>query len=274
MNIKILSHLIAGTALVLASCSNINEGDRLVYVEPVSAKRNVLIEDFTGQRCINCPKATDAIHEIQKVYGEETVVAVAIHCGDLGFAGNKRYAGLTSGIGNDYWNNWFKSGQGQPVANFNRSYTAELENQSWSSIVANALSQNTNVSINLSVSYNESTREVTTVTESVAPIGYKGKLQLWLIEDGIVAMQRIPNGDYDYSYVHNHVLRDAINGTWGEDIAFGEEAKTLTHTYTLPAAFGKAGTVLSECIPQNCKIVAFVYDDNGVQQVVQKKVIK
>ena len=72
---------VALTAIIVASCSNIAEDDRLIYIEPVlNAGRNVLIEDFTGQRCTNCPKATDAIHEMQEAYGS-SVIPVAIHCG-------------------------------------------------------------------------------------------------------------------------------------------------------------------------------------------------
>ncbi len=273
MNIKKLSYLLAGMAVILASCSNIKDDERLIYVEPAVAQRNVLIEDFTGQRCPNCPTAVDDIHGIQEVYGEETVIAVAIHCGDLGFAGNKRYIGLVTEAGKEYWNNWFKPGQGQPVAKFNRMHTAGITDHNWSSIVAGELQKKTDVNINLTVGYDDATRKVTTSTEIAAPSGYKGKLQLWLVEDGIVAMQSQPDGSIDYNYVHNHVLRDAINGTWGEEVTFGEEIKTLTHTYTLPASFGNEGTKLADCIPRNCRIVAFVYDDNGVRQVVQKKII-
>jgi hypothetical protein len=44
--------------------------------------RNILIEDYTGQRCNNCPKATDAIKVIKGLNGYEgRVVSIAIHTG-------------------------------------------------------------------------------------------------------------------------------------------------------------------------------------------------
>ena len=52
-------------ALLLVACSHIDEGDRLIYVKPADVKRRVLLEDFTGQRCINCPKANDEIKSLQ-----------------------------------------------------------------------------------------------------------------------------------------------------------------------------------------------------------------
>ena len=45
--------------LAAASCSNIDEDERLIYVKPADVGRAVLIEDFTGQKCVNCPTGTD-----------------------------------------------------------------------------------------------------------------------------------------------------------------------------------------------------------------------
>lgn len=60
---KILTVVLGGT--LLASCSNIAEDERYIYVKPAEVKRSVLIEDFTGQRCINCPNANDEIATLQ-----------------------------------------------------------------------------------------------------------------------------------------------------------------------------------------------------------------
>ena len=65
----------ATMAMAAASCSNIDEGDRLIYVKPAEVGRAVLIEDLTGQRCINCPTGTDIITGIIKTYGEDNVIA-------------------------------------------------------------------------------------------------------------------------------------------------------------------------------------------------------
>ena len=61
MNLKniFLGVATAAMAMAAASCSNIDEGDRLIYVKPAEVGRAVLIEDLTGQRCINCPTGTD-----------------------------------------------------------------------------------------------------------------------------------------------------------------------------------------------------------------------
>lgn len=68
---------------VLSSCSDLDEQDRFVYIKPADAARKVLIEDFTGQKCVNCPKATDEIHVLQETYGEDNIIAVGIHSCNL-----------------------------------------------------------------------------------------------------------------------------------------------------------------------------------------------
>ena len=52
MNIKTYI-LFAFTALAFMACSHIDEDERLIYVKPAAVQRSVLLEDFTGQRCIN-----------------------------------------------------------------------------------------------------------------------------------------------------------------------------------------------------------------------------
>ena len=48
-------------AAVLTACSHIDEDERYIYQKPEQADRTVLLEDFTGQRCINCPKGTELL---------------------------------------------------------------------------------------------------------------------------------------------------------------------------------------------------------------------
>ena len=45
---------------------------------PSSFTKKVLIEEFTGHRCTNCPAAAKEISAIQNIYGDQ-VIAIAIH---------------------------------------------------------------------------------------------------------------------------------------------------------------------------------------------------
>ena len=68
-------------AVLMTSCDEVETQDRLIYVEPPEVSRAVLIEDFTGQYCVNCPRATEEIERLVEEYGDTTVIAVAIHSG-------------------------------------------------------------------------------------------------------------------------------------------------------------------------------------------------
>ena len=50
-------------SLALSACDYIAEDERLIEVEAAQAKRVVLLEDFTGQLCVNCPLGTEVIEQ-------------------------------------------------------------------------------------------------------------------------------------------------------------------------------------------------------------------
>ncbi len=260
MNIKNIIYT-ALMAMAMSACSNIAEDERLIYVEPATVNRNVLIEDFTGQRCVKCPNATVSIEQIQEAYGSDHVIAVAIHSGRFGFAGNAKYVGLMNDECKDYWSHWFEDSQGQPVAKINRgSATEDFSN--WSSIVAEEMKKETTVQITLvnEIDMNSRNLHVTTIVND--PKQQDGKLQLWLVEDGIVALQLQPDGSSKMDYEHNHVFRASINSAWGEALDFNDGYSDHVSNYTIPEGY----------VIDNCSIVAFVYNDKGVEQVTKKKI--
>ena len=84
-----------------------------------------------------------------------------------------------------------------------------------------------------------------------------------VLEDGITAMQLMPDGSANREYVHNHVLRTAVNGAWGESFTINEgETKQQTLSQAVDSKWNTA----------NLSIVAFVYNDDGVEQAVKTKV--
>lgn len=250
--------LTAATA-TLCACSDvtIDESDRYIYVKPADVARAVLIEDFTGQQCSNCPTATEMIVALQEQYGADTVIAVAIHSGPLGFAGNSRYVGLATDLGDEYYS--YYGASYQPVGMVNRNGLSDYYD--WATLVYNALQQQATLDMSLTCSYNDTTGIININVEALGTNGNtNGYLQLWATEDSIVAMQMLPDGTIDYDYVHNHVLRTAINGTWGETFSI-DEGETLNAEYSLD--------VDDDWVAENMSIVAFVYNDNGVQQVTK-----
>jgi hypothetical protein len=209
MNVK-TSILTAMLTLTMSACSHIDESDRLIYVKPADVKRRVLLEDFTGQRCVNCPKASDEIKALQEQYGEDHVIAVGIHSGPLGFYTKGDYLGLSTEVGDEYYDHWAL--EYQPVGLIDRG--APLEYTAWNARIREELEKTAPVEIDIELHQNDN--QLTVQAEVMGIDGTtSGKLQLWLTEDGITAFQMMPDGTRNMEYIHRHVFRAAINGTWG-----------------------------------------------------------
>ena len=259
--IKLLS-AIACTILMLTACDHIDSNDRLIYVKPATVGRCVLIEDFTGQKCRNCPRAATVIEQLQKQYGTDTVIAVAIHSGPLALKPTATLNGLRTPLGDLYYKHW-KIGH-LPLGLINRKGRSAKDAQ-WPSLVYNEVQQKTTVDIKLAISYDAATRRshikatVNSLGNSVA-----GKLQLWLVEDAITAIQQMPDGKNNKYYVHNHVLRTSINGEWGEAITLANGTSTSK----------EADCQLEEGWKANhMAVVAFVYNDDSVLQVTRQQLV-
>lgn len=240
---------------LLTACSYIEEGDRLIYVKPESARRVVLLEDFTGQRCVNCPKGTEVIEQLLQTYGDSAVIAVGIHGGPLGFAGNAKYDGLATESGDKYFTYWGL--EYQPVGLVNRHGAVKYTD--WAAAVRDELSKSAPLRLDVDAIMDKG--QIDIMISAYGTDGdVTGKLQVWLLEDSITAMQLMPGNVINTSYVHNHVLRAPINGLWGDDFAIGEgEQKERVLTFQPDAAWN----------PEHLSIVAFVYNNSGVLQVTK-----
>lgn len=246
--------ILYGICLLLAGCDHIAEDERLIYEKPEPAQRVVLLEDFTGQRCPNCPTATDVIEQLQETYGD-ALIAVGIHGGPLAFAGNARVVGLKTDTGDEYYNHWGLDHQ--PVGLIDRHGSADY--QYWARDVKEELAKPAPLRLEgtavlednaISIRVNAKGTDGTT----------QGKLQVWLLEDGIKSLQLMPDGSANQEYTHNHVFRTAVNGIWGEDISVGEgETVERTMEQALDPNWNA----------EQLSIVAFVYNNDGVQQAVK-----
>ena len=106
------------------ACDHIDEADRLIEVSidntgENAIYKNILIEDFTGQRCVNCPKGSQAIEQLQESDFGSRIVAVGIHSGPFGKnASGTKLLSLATQTGCDYFDYW--KVEAQPGALINR----------------------------------------------------------------------------------------------------------------------------------------------------------
>lgn len=243
--------------LALTACSNIDEDDRLIYVEPQQVDKRVLIEDFTGQRCVNCPSATAVIEQLQESYGADNVIAVAIHSGPFG-----KGTPLRTDTGDYYYNKW--GVKNQPTGMIDRR-GLESNYLLWTSAVIEEISKKAPIQLDGECSYDEksSSASITINAESMADVN--GTLQVWLVEDGIVSPQFKPNNVVDNEYVHNHVFRTTVNDKDGDTFTMSVgEKKAVPFTVQINKEWKAA----------NMYAVAFVSDPTGVLQAVRIPLVK
>lgn len=274
MKIKSIMCAVACVAFALVSCDTIDKADRYIEVDtgigdtpggndgderPTSVQRTVLIEDFTGQMCVNCPNAVPVIEQLEEAYPGK-VVAVAVHSG-LVFPTTIGNLALQTELGEQYYKE--AGSPAQPAGRINRVGGTYLPDQ-WILQAQNILRQQSPVWLGVACKYNEATRKVAVNVDAYGLHAASGSLQIWLTEDGIVAPQIMPSGNTNMDYAHNHVFRGAVNGAYGEsfDIATGED-KTVT-----------AEAVLAEhWVADHMSVVAFVYNGDGVLHVVKTPVV-
>jgi len=258
---KNLYFILSMTAmLLLAACDDIALEDRLTYVEPPVSSRAVLIEDFTGQYCVNCPKATEEIERLMAEYGDTSVIAVAIHSGPFSKLKGEPTPLYTS-IGDEYFNHWGLSSQ--PVGVLDR--LGAFDYMDWGAGVNYEISQETPVSLYVSAYADMDTRETTVYVDMIGLDSetVKGKLQVWLVEDSIESFQLMPDGSRNEHYNHMHVFRTAVNGLWGEDVSVNHgEVYNKEYAIKLDDAWD----------PMHCSFVVFLYDETGVKQVTKAHV--
>lgn len=242
-------------ALSLTSCDNISPEDRYIEIIRDHSDKVVLLEEFTGQRCVNCPDAAEIVENLHNIHGDN-FIAVGFHPSQSGFTQPMGAVNLRCEAADVYFDAFGKP-QEFPTAVIDRTHfdgSLLLNNkQLWGSYVEAQLKLETPVDISMDSEYNKATREIKinynlNFTEVInEPISF----QLWIIENKIIAPQ-LTHNSMEPEYEHNHVLRDAINGFWGETVGSkfipGDKVE-LSNTYTISEKW----------IAGNCQIVGFVY---------------
>ena len=248
--------------VALMACSHIDEDERLIYVKPVAASRNVLLEDFTGQRCVNCPNATEEIEKLIAQYGGDNVIAVGIHSGPFAKSVKGVPYSLYTETGDEYFNYW--KVESQPKGVVDRKGTSDYT--SWATFVREEMAKTAPLSLNVTSEYDGEKHEAFIRVDAEGTDGdTSGHLQVWLIESGITAFQYMPDGSTNREYVHNHVFRKAVNGTWGTDFTI-KEGEHKAETFI--------GNIDEGWVPQNMEVVVFVYNDSGVCQVTKCRLME
>jgi len=231
--------------------------------------KKVLMEEFTGVRCVNCPQAKLEIDNLQSegLFGED-FIAVAYH------------AGFFSRPYNDSKND-YRTDQGDNILEFldqpigfpsgvinRKQFSGEDDLQieafaTWGGFVGQELEERAIIALDLETTYNQSNR-ILNVSVGITPtenISEALNLSILITEDDIVDVQLTPDGRVD-DYAQTHVFRTMITNTFGNPI---EEALIANQSISNIFSF----TLPTEWVAENCKVVAFVHQAEQGKEVLQ-----
>ncbi len=269
-------------ALLFLGCDYI--GNPLDGAGPIGpgegVTRKVLLEDFTGHTCPNCPSATATALQLQGIYGEENLIIVGVHV-------TQAFAAPVPPAGDGEFDTDFRTPAGDtyatefgisflPVGAISRhefSSSILVSDGNWGSAVSEIIGEPSDMDLWFdSFTFDSGTGEVNT-TVKLALLGEvtgDHNLTIYLTEDHVIADQidnsQSPSHVHDYD--HRHVLRDNLNGTWGEPIITGSanagDTLALTYNYSLIASVLDAA---------NCALVAYVHETatDEIWQVAERK---
>lgn len=274
--------LVASVTWLLNSCDKIDEPyvikkevidtaqcpvpDFPAVTNPV---KRVLLEDYTGHTCVNCPRAAVTARELMEQYGEQLVV-IAVHAGYFAkplaapFDYDFRTPAGTS------WDDFFGIGDvGNPNGMVNRvGYPAQhiLSPSAWGNAVANAVTAAPLAELQMISEYDETSSKLcvhtkTTFLQNIT--NRELKLSVVIVEDSIVQAQKNNDAQVGLTpqindYVHMHVLRGAVNSAWGEKIL---EKGTVSGEPVIKSYQTKLeGFNIYEMEPDHCRVIAFIYD--------------
>jgi hypothetical protein len=266
------------TALVLASCDVIDDpfgsNGPIVPIDTTTVLRKILIEEFTGHRCNNCPDAAAEIKALQASSFGNQIIAVGIHAGPSNFTGtNPNYPTDFTTLEGNEWASFFGL-FGLPIGMVSRdqygasSVTHLRRFEDWGGIANDLRTLPAALKIELEATLsNDSTSVIAQVDlRTLQNLDNHHKLVVLLIENEVVSPQTMPDYSRNVNYKHMFVFRKTFNTAWGEP-AF--EAGVGTG-----ATFSKQLTLLMDpnWVPANCQIIAYVYDEI-TQEVKQAEIV-
>jgi len=278
----ILTFAVLLAGLFIVSCDKIEEGEYLKNPnnsQPTPADttgqqpllRKVLILDFTGHKCGNCPKGHKIIANLESAY-HEAVVPVAIHCTPYAIpqAGTAFETDFRTEEGEYLVGYMELEGLPSGLVNTLNPLSISSAPNEWATMFA----QYNNVLPELSVEVVPTVAggSLTANVKLTAEVACSRKLSLcvYVVEDNIISGQVDYESDPETieNYVHNHVFRTSLSGALGENVK--DDNQELAKDATIEKSYTKAFS--SDWNIANCKVVAFVYDTE-TREVLQAEMV-
>lgn len=256
---NIASFSVLGLVFLLIGC---DEQRRMIVPFVPTGDRVVLLEEFTGKGCTNCPKGSREIDNLLLQY-PDNLIAVSIHA--RFFANPENFPigiyDLRTDEGELLYD-YLAPNFGYPSGVVNRSFFGQFLQiglQQWASAISSEIQIPPSIEVEIEHTYNKATRELKLTASGIGKEIESGevRLSIMLTESGIIdAQDDIEAGGIVEDYVHKHVLRDMLTLAEGE---------TLFEDITIGKTFSKeySTTINVDWVPESMEIIAFISLVNG-----------
>ena len=231
--------------------------------------RKVLVEDYTGHRCGNCPRAAEVLKNLEGLHPGK-IIPLAVHCTNFANPNATYPDDFRTAEGTDYDNVLGVSASvGLPSGLVNRfgfgSSDFVKSETMWETSAVAFLTQEADFKIMITNTFNSTNNSLSSEIKVTALKEITGQYNLvaLITEDSIIGPQydqsldpALYPGQINQNYIFKHVLRTSLNTAWGDQILNGTMAKnqviTKNYSQVLSAAY----------VPKNCHLIAYVYDSS------------
>ncbi len=246
-------------SLMLGGCY---EEQRVIQPFVPTGNRVVLIEEFTGKGCTNCPKGSRELENLLTQFPNNLVV-VSLHAG---FFANPQFFPLGTydlrTEEGEFLIEYLSQPLGYPSGVVNRTQVngeMQLSLNQWASAVTSAIQTPPAIDISIVRTYDVQSRQLIVTVSGIGKEALSGEIRLsiMLTESGIIDAQDVfEAGGIVEDYEHKHVLRDMMTPVTGAPVL-----SSITTGQTFSESFTKKLDAGWEA--DKMQIIAFVSLVNG-----------
>jgi hypothetical protein len=247
--------------------------DDLYFIDSVYiTEKQVLLEDFTGHKCVNCPEAALAAHSLSEDLNHKLII-YSVHAGfyALPDSTGDYTADYRCPAGDELYNHFQTFAN--PIGLINRvkfNGALLIGAGNWETAVLLELEKENTVDLKVrNIFYPELNKvQINVVSKFHITSSDHYKLVVYIVEDGIISPQKNNNPSIGPSpnwidYEHHNILRGAINSTFGGFISI-DGAVEMGKEYYNQFIFELSPV----WVTANCNIIAYVYSVES-QEILQ-----
>lgn len=252
---------------------NLLDTSYIVSDVPEAQDKVIVIEDFSGVACVNCPKGNEEVQELIDQYDGQ-VIGMTLHAGNFALPRPQNIDTFSTPETEALAT--FLNVVAYPSATIDRFKFEDefsesiLTRSNWAPLTAERLTVPTPVNVQLENSFNQDNNQLIStvkVTYLEEMAGEAHNISIFLLEGGIIDLQDtndpdVPSGKIP-DYEHNHVVRDMLTPAQGTLLS----SKAIVPGLVVEREF--AFILKNKWKPENMEVVAFIHKTGDSKEILQ-----